>query len=241
MKKALEQGDIGVIVGGTKTAQTLFSMFKLNDIKKSAKFFRVFNPWLHFKYMEGDFLRKLIKTMVLMPSTLIKIKRRDIYSDVELIKNVSGDSAEEVKSYAYFYKKKNKNYVSWLLKCPILKTYSFHIKKGDKNLGTCVFYIKKLKFTSRGRIIYLPNLGNDLKLWRSVLYKALEFFKANKCCVVTSLASNHVSKKGYSTGMLKSIVKIPIFLKDTKNLITDFDLNTWDIQYIEGDRGYLHI
>jgi hypothetical protein len=241
MKKVLEMGDFGFITGGTNIARSLFPIFKLDYLKGGFKYFKIFNIWKFFNSLEDGFVKKILKTIVLLPAYFKKIKKNNIYEDLKLVEYNPDKFIQDLFLDNDFHKIINKDYLSWLLQCPTLKTYAFFIKKGQKNFGVCVFYIKKVKGTKRGRIVYLPFLGKNMKLWRSVLYKSFEFFKTQKCCSISSIATNNTWYAGYETGMFKFIKSRPIYLRDTKSKLKDIDIQNWNIQYTEGDSAYVKI
>jgi len=105
-------------------------------------------------------------------------------------------------------------------------------------LGICIFYIQEFGNIKRGRIVYLPNLSNDIILWRSVLYKCFEFFKTENCCSVSAFSRNDSIHSFYSLGMVKSRRKIPIFIKDKKHILKSDDIKNWYFQFTEGDLAY---
>jgi hypothetical protein len=239
MKKVLEKGDFGFTTGGTDKAHSLFPLFKLDYLKSGTKYFKIFNIWNFFNSIEGNFVKRLLKTVLLLPAYFKIIKKKNIYEDLKLVEYDPDMFVPDLLLDNDFHKPINKEYLSWLLQCPILKTYAFYIIKGQKNFGVCVFYIKEVKGTRRGRIVYLPFLGKDMKLWRSVLYKSFEFFNSQKCCSITSIATNSTLHAGYETGMFKFIKSRPIYLKDTKLKLEDIDIQNWNIQYTEGDSAFV--
>ncbi len=91
--------------------------------------------------------------------------------------------------------------------------------KGTTKLGVCIFFISEISGIKRGRIVYIPFLGQDLKLWKTVLHKSFEFFKSKKCCCVSAFTTNKTAIDGLSTCMFKFIKSQKIFIEtQEKNL-----------------------
>lgn len=241
MKKALEMGDFAFTTGGTKTALSLFPIFKFKQISKGYKYYRIFNLLKFFKSTDEGFISKTVKTILLIPSMFKIIPRSSIYSDLTLeLFDFESNIKEEFQDSS-FHKPITKDYLKWLTQCPLLETHVCNIKKGDRIIGICAFFIRKINSEFRGRIVYMSYLGEDKKLWKSALYKSFEFFKDKKCNSVSTIATNKEWMEGYSIGMSKFAKSRPIYIKDTKSELENVDLNNWSIQYTEGDTGYLNI
>lgn len=241
MKKVLEIGDFVFTVGGTKIAHTLFPIFKLEFLKGGYKYFKIFNISKFYISLEDNLLTKILKTILLMPAYFKKLESKNIYKDLKLTAYNPDTFTPDLLENKDFHKPLSKAHLSWLLDCPVGRAYAFNIKKGEKNFGVCVFYIKEFKNTCRGRIVYLPFLGKDLKLWRSVLFKSFEFFKAQGCCSISAIATNSTWHNGYQTGMVRFLKSRPIYLYDKKLKLKDIDLKNWNLQYNEGDSAYIKL
>lgn len=242
MKKALEMGDFAFTTGGTRTALTLFPIFKFKHINNGYKYYKVFNIWRFFRSTDEGLLSKSFKTLWLFPSIFKYIPKSSIYKDVNLIKYSKSDAdIQEAFNDKGFHKQIDKNYIHWLQRCPIHECFTFVINKGDQPIGICVFYIRQAGSEKRGRIVYLSYLGVDKKLWNSVLYKIFAFFKRHKCNSISTLATTEDWIFGYSKGMSKFIKPRPIYIKDSKLALKEIDLQNWNIQYTEGDTAYLNI
>jgi len=241
LKKALEQGDFGIAIGGTKIARELYSLFKFSNLMRRYKLFKIYSLRKFFSSLDDPFFIKIIKICVLLPGYINRINNKTVYKNVELIEYDKNNFVDEMYVGKVFQKVITKNYIDWLLRFPNAKTYGFIIKLGDNPLGMCIFYIREIGKVRRGRIVYSPFLGNDMKLWRSVIYKSLDFFKSKNCAFVTAVATNKTSLSGFSTGMFKFMKSQPILIKDTKHILKTVDINNWYMQYAEGDRFYMDL
>jgi len=240
-KKALKQGDFGMAIGGSKTARALYTIFKYSYLTERHKLFKIFSLRKYFLALEEPFTKRILKTLVLIPGYFRKINTKSVYEDISFVKYDKNSFVGEIYSEKVFHKSITNNYIEWLLQFPLAETYAFVVKLGKKTMGVCVFYILEVNKSRRGRIVYMPYLGNDIKLWQSVVNKSFDFFKNENCAYVTAVSTNRISLFGLSSGMFKFFKSQPIYIKDTKHKLEDINVNDWYMQYSEGDRFYMDL
>ncbi len=238
-KKVISLGDFGITISGSEKAQELYRLFKFNQISAIGQYYKVVNVKLTYKSLKR---KSLIKTLgmfgFLLPSYFIKTNASMLNKDIEFIPYTGKNYIDENKSVEVFKKDINQNYVDWLMRCPLHKTYAFGILYKNTNIGTCILYIEKDSF--KGRIVHMPYVGNDIQIWTSVLNNCLSFLEKEGCSIVDVLAHNDINKKAL---MKIGFVKIkkhskPLFIKDPNSLLKNGDLHKWFLQYSEGDKAY---
>ena len=132
-------------------------------------------------------------------------------------------------------------HIRWLLKCPILDTYAFTIKKEEAPIGIAVCYIKnRYNFLKTGRIIHISYLGNNINLWSEVINIINQFFVSKGCIIITALASHPnfiqaLKKVGYFTN--KRLSK-PFFFNNDKNILPEIPNDLFHFTFLEADLGY---
>ena len=242
LKKVLEQGDFGIALGGTTTAKNLYPVFKYKHLSNIDVYYKILNfRYFTNSHKRSNLTKRLGINAFLLPSYFKNSSHKSLYKDLNLIPYNGNNFVEEKEYDNIFNKKITKNYIDWLLDCPTLKTYAFSIKKGNDYLGICVLYIEKINNScNRGRIVHLPFLGFDKKIWVSVIEKCLLFLKRERCCFVSGLAHNDMNHKGFTeSGFIK--IKnhhTPIYVKDNNHKLNSIDLDNWNMQYSEGDQAY---
>lgn len=139
-----------------------------------------------------------------------------------------------------FQKNINNNYIDWLLQCPLVASFAFNINRGNKYLGVCVCYIGLVNNIKIGRIVYLPFLGNDTKVWVSVIENCLRIFKENNCAFVSAVGSHKMNQIGLKkAGFIgNSLEKISVWVSDKMQTTENIDFNTMHVQFSDG--GDLH-
>jgi len=176
-KKVLSLGDFSFAIGGTNEALSLFPLFKLKETLRIHQFYKI----LDLCKFSRSFKRKNKKKTLgmigyLLPSFFYKTNK-DVYPDLKFIRYTGLNYTKEQNTKNVFRKEITKNYIDWLLACPVAQSYAFTIKKGNINYGVCVLYIKKIKKYNRGRIIHLPFLGDNKSLWNAVISQCIKIFK----------------------------------------------------------------
>lgn len=240
-KKVLNLGDFGITIEGSKTAIDLYALFKYKYVSEIQQNYKILDLKKAFKSLHrNNFIKTIGMFGYLLPSYFINSKKKTLYNDIELIKYDGSNYPESMEYNSVFKKEINKNYYDWLLNCPVLKTQGFIIKKGGVFFGTVVLYIKEEENIKKGRIIHLPYLGNDIKIWKSVIGKCITYLKDQNCCIVDSLAHNDMNSESYIQSGFINIKKHskPLYIKDPNHLLNTIDLNNWFLQYSEGDKGY---
>lgn len=239
-KKISELGDVAIAIGGTEIARKLYPMFKYQYLIHDRYFYKVLNLFNYYKTLKRrNVLKKIGMFGVLAPSYFRRPSKKDLYKDV-FFEPYSGDNFVGEENYSnVFQKKVTKNYIDWLLKCPRLTSFAFVIRKGQEKLGICVLYVQNFGNTMKGRIVHLPFLGYDKKLWASVIAKCISFLKKQGCNSISSVAINDRCQKGlYATGFINiKIHREEIYFKDPKHELDKFDINSWHFQFSEGDLG----
>ena len=244
-KKVMSLGDFNMAVEGSEMAQNLYSLFKLKQVSKADVYYKVFNLVDYYKSLkEKGFLEKVKLLGVLFSTRFINAKKKPVHYEVKLTPYSPGNSSIQGNQESVFSKVLSEQYVDWLLNCPVLKTYAFNIIIDKVDYGLCVLYLQKVNGIMRGRIVHLPNMGINEKIWSSVIDKCLSFFKEKKCCSITTLAHHKMYHSCFLDSGFKKIKKHskPIFIKDINNVLSSVDLKkNWNFQYSEGDKAYRSI
>lgn len=243
-KKILSFGDFTFVISGSETALNLYSLFKLNKALEIVQFYKILNLYALLKsYKRKNFIKTYGVIGYLLPSYYKNSNKKTLYQDIEFIQYDGKDYLEELNFDGAFKKEISKNYVDWLLSCPVVNSIAFQIKRGHKKYGICVLYIKTVNKVKRGRITYLPFLGNDKKLWNSVITKCIEFFKKEKCCFITGQSYHETVTTCYLDSGFIKIDKHhdPLFIKDSKSKLQSMSIENWHLQYAEGDKAYIEI
>jgi hypothetical protein len=238
MKQAISQGEFSFVIGGTQEAQNLYPLFGFIPVQHRYKLFNIFNPMEFFNSLDAPFVSRFAKTLILMPACIKSISEKSIYQDIQLTEYTKNDPIPACHENI-FEKKLSRNYINWIMNCPLVDSFAFKITKGKTVLGVCLLFVKHVKNIKRGRIVYLPYLGKDKKLWRSVISKILGFLKSQNCCAVSAIATNEDALNGMSTCLFRLAKSQTIFVKSGKDTLNDINLQNWHIQYTEGDKAYL--
>lgn len=241
LKKVITLGDFGIAIGGSETAKDLYALFKYKYVSNINHFYKILNLQESFRSLHRKSLIKTIGMFAyLLPSYFSNPKESSLYKDIQLIKYDGSNYVKDIVYNSIFKKETNNSYIDWLLDCPLLNAHAFTIKKGKKFLGTCVLYIKEEEKIKKGRIVYLPYMGEDVKIWKSVIEKCISFLKKEKCCIISSVAHNSMNQNFYSKSGFTNFKKHykPLYIKDSKNILENVDLKNWLLQYSEGDKGY---
>ncbi len=239
-KKVLSLGDFSFAIGGTNKAFSLFPLFKFKESFRIHQFYKILDLYEFSKSFKRKSKRKTLGMIgYLLPSFFYK-SHRNLYPDVEFLKYTGLNFIKEQNLNKTFKKEISKNYVDWLLACPVVQSYAYLIKKGNINYGICVLYIAKTKKYKRGRIVHLPFLGNDKRLWNTVISQCTHIFRKEKCSFITAQSYNQFVTSGYlDTGFIKiDKHNHPLFIKDPKNKLKSINLEDWHLQYSEGDKFY---
>lgn len=240
-KKVSELKEVAIAVWGAPKAKELYKMFKYKHLIYSDNYYKVLKPFSYFRIIEGSsMLKKFALFTYLMPSYInFKYKKKNTY-DINLVEYNYNNFTQEKLYDNIFAKRVTKNYIDWLLKCPSVETYGFVVKKGDEGLGICVLYKKKINNTYKGRIVHLPYLGDDYKLWSSVIDKCSSFLKSQGCCFISAIGIHKTAKSAFSESKYTLFKRHsePIYVKDGDNKIEPFNIDNWYFQYSEGEIAF---
>lgn len=239
-KKILEYGDFALAIQGSNVAQDLYKLFKYKYISKAHTLSKILNIKGFFIYTKGKgWLNRFGLTSLLLPSLFFNFVKKNSRSNSIKLLPYDGILINNNKS-DYFSKILTNEYLNWAMRCPLLKSHAFNIFSNKEHIGSCLLYINEVNSVKVGRFVHLSFLGKDKSLWKNVINECLRFLKNEGCCLVTTLAHNKFCVSGFkSSGFLN--IKIgdkPIFIRDTKDILKNIDLETWHLQYSEGDKAY---
>jgi hypothetical protein len=240
-KKAIEISEVGMTIGGSQAAKNIYPVFKLKYVGDINTYIKVFRPVRYFFSLDNDLVRKCGNLLLTIPSFL-SFKRADTRNI--LLKPYSASTNIEANKNSIVQKQISDPYIKWLLNCPVVEAFAFHIYSNDQFIGNAVCYKSKEKNNIfRGRIVYVPHLGNNLKLWQSVFYSLEKFLKSQGCVSISGLGFDSNTKKAFeSFGYVDFKRKRkPFYIKDNKNMLEGINLLDWHLQYTEGDKAYRSI
>jgi len=126
--------------------------------------------------------------------------------------------------------------ISWLQQCPSLESRVLTVYRGEIPLGVLFIYINRHHGThATGRIVHLPNMGEDLRAWLSVLVHSESLFRELGCKSFTTYAGHPVFLKAVNMLGYCNDFKRPAWVLDPQKRLAD---RTWHLTYIEGDHGF---
>jgi hypothetical protein len=240
LKRVLELGEFGFGVEGTQMAQDVFLKFKYSKVGQRFLYKKTYNPIKYFVKSDKSFIDKILRIIPLLPRYIMSFKKVPVYNDVKLTSYNGNNYIEEKFSDVVFQVIINKNFIDWLSDCPFLNTHVFCIKRKNKNYGMLVLYINENRPEKRGRIVYLPYLGTDKKIWNSVIKKAVSFFKQNNCYTIDTIGINQDHTDSLLRfGFIKSTKPQPVFIRDPNQILLNVDFDNMHMQYTEGDNAYI--
>jgi hypothetical protein len=240
-KKAIEMSEVGITIGGSQAAKNIYPVFKLKYVGDINSYIKVLKPLKYFFSLNTDFIHKCGNLLLTIPSFL-SFKKADT-QDI-LLKPYSSSTESETNKTEVLQKQITDPYIQWLLNCPVVEAFAFHVYYKNQFMGNVVCYkSKENKNINGGRIVYLPYLGNDIKIWQSVIYSLEKFLKSQGCVSISGLGFHSETKKAFeSLGYVDFIRKRkPFYVKDNKNLLEGINLLDWHLQYTEGDKAYRSI
>lgn len=240
LKKVSNLGDFAISIAGSELGQSLYPILKYKKISKIDIYYKILNFNKFYKSLDGKaFIRKIGLSAILLPSYFRKSKIKTAENSVELVPYIGNNFILDKSKNGIFKKKVTKNYLDWLLECPLVESYAFVVKNGDKELGMCVVYIKTTNKIKKGRIVHLPFLGKDDKLWSNVIDRCVHFLRKKDCCLVTGLAHHKMTHEGFlNSGFILKQHNKPVYIKDPNENLKSISLKNWHIQFSEGDKGY---
>ena len=241
LKKVLSLAEFGIAIQGSETAKQLYPLFKYRFLSTGFEYYKILNLKNVFLSLKRTTPIKTFGMLAYLLPTLLNQPSKNQYSKYITFIPYKRELFIDGPEYMGIFRKRiNSNYIDWLLGCPKVKTYGFSIQFKDKCLGTCVLYIQKTGNFYKGRIVHLPFLGYDQNLWVAVIDQCIEFFKKKNCCLITGFAHNKINKSIFlESGFLtwKNFGR-DVFVKDTMNKLSAYDLENWYLQYSEGDKAY---
>ena len=128
--------------------------------------------------------------------------------------------------------------LNWFKKCESLESYIFSVKHGNINYGILYLYKSRNRYGADGRIHHLPNMGNDLRLWISLIEKIENYFKFLGCVNISVCCTHPTFLKALDVLRYRMIEKNNIWIFDPKNKINNKKIH---LTYIEGDHGFRNL
>ncbi len=246
LNKVLSQGQFSMTVQGSDIAQKLYYAFNLKVIGAARVYIKVFYPRSYFISMkERGLYSRLGNFVSAMPSYLNKYqqKQKKSLSICEIGINQMSKNVPYLNK-EYFEKEVTFEYLRWMASCPILETHLFEIHNENVFMGYCLCFIKSFaNGTSRGRVVYKPNFGNNKKLLRELLSYLQDFFIKRGCCSITILAldktSSDVLEEQHFVNCRRK--QKPIYIKSKNGALKNLTTDKWYMQYTEGDKAYRDI
>ena len=241
LKKVSDRGEFAIAIAGSQLGQSFYSMFKYKFLDSAPVYYKVIKPLKYLKSLKrSSNLKTFGMVAYLLPSYLKYPKKNNSYNSISFEKYNGLNYFEEVPESLIFIKKMTKNYLDWLLKCPLVNTEAFLVRKGNLPIGMCVFYIKNINGSNFGRIIHIPHLFSDHEIWTTILQYCIKYFKTMNCSVISALVHDPESQMAFQkTGFISIHDHAkPVYLKDKNNLLQNIDMKNWHLQFDEGDKMY---
>ena len=241
--KIMKLADFGFAIEGSETAINTYRIAKLDYKYDAYIYYKIFKPCAYFLTEHRNSFSRICKTLYLLRSYLRKAGRTSIKEDVSLIKYKPGDKISNDYASKVLYNKESSEHIKWLLDCPVVDSFAFYLMVDKKILGVVVCYIRKFNNnTKRGRIVHIPYLGKDLKLWQRCIELAEDFLRKEGCSSVTVFANNgDLLKSLKDSGYIRDIHKKPVFIRDDKKLLDHVPVRDWHLTFYESDKGYRNI
>lgn len=239
-KKVLALSDMIISVGGSDVAKTLYPLFKFKSLANNAIYYKVVHPINYLKSLKTKGPMQRMKLLgYLLPSYFKRLSATKMVNDLEFL-DYNDQIFEEPKNKTGFYKRITKNYLDWLLECPLVESMAFNIKYNNDFIGTCILYIDSVENVKRGRIVYVPHIDQDQKLANTVIRQCVELLIDENCCLITCLSRTIMNQTALkNNGFIKIDGHSTLLnIKDSKNLLTEEHINNWHFQYAEGDDAY---
>lgn len=235
--KALKLGDFAFTIHGSKIALEVYHAVNLKYVTQGYAYTKVLNIIRYIKSDKKSFIKAGIRSLIyhgrIRSSPGIKGMKITEYRGEPSHSNVNWNSLSIVPT-----NERNQ----WILGCPIVESFSFSVIHHNKTIGTCICYIHKdSNDIKRGRIVSIPNFGNDLIAYRFIISELEKYLHARGCCVISVLALNGVFRialrnQGYRT--LKRISKVFVFLRDPEKILKFIPISEWHLMHYEKDLGF---
>ena len=128
--------------------------------------------------------------------------------------------------------------LNWFKKCESLESYIFSVKHDNTNYGILYLYKSRKRYGADGRIHHLPNMGNDLRLWISLIEKIENYFKLLGCVNISVCGTHPTFLKALDVLRYRMIEKNNFWICDPQNKIKNKKIH---LTYIEGDHGFRNL
>ena len=240
-KKVSNLGEVSVAVEGTAVAQKLYTMFKYKNVASANCYYKVLKVKSFYTGLKRkNYLMKLAMFGYLLISYFKTSLKKNTYTDVHLIPYDYKNFVKPLVDNSVLQKEITNSFIDWLLDCPSVKTLCYVLKKGDQELGMCVMYIKEQNKIFIGRIIQLPYLGMDNKLWVSAISKCVEALRNYNCSVVSIVSLHHSMNIGIKNSGFEKIKRhsLSIYLKDKEDKFKLLNTHDWHFLFSEADISF---
>ena len=238
-KKILKLGSVGIAIGGSDTAKDLYPLFKFKQISTIDIFYKILNyPETYKSFSSKKYFLRIGLISYLFFKNIRNFFNDVNYDDIHL-EPYTGSDYKEVESQT-LSKKVTKKHIDWLLRCPKLESFAFHISHNEEYFGICIVYVQDFKNYKKGRIVHLPHLGNKPIVWKKVISKITDFLYTKNCCLITGLGHNVMNRSGFINSGFVTIKghSKPLYIKDHKQITETFAIHEWLLQYSESDKAY---
>ncbi len=245
-KKVLQHGDFNLTIEGSLLAQSIYPMFGLKNVGCSHTCMKLLKPLQYYLSFENKPLYRRLGNFAIMLQSFIK--KTPKVKGVLDINEVNINDIDKNVPYLYknyLEKKMSANYIKWLLKCPVNKSFGFEIYNKDKFIGYSVCYVHRIKGKyNRGRIVYIPNFESNNLLSEDLIAFLTRFLKKKGCASISmSLMDLNLLNVVKGSGFIDYTSKDkPIFVRPSNILETiGVNVDNWYMQYTEGDKAYRNI
>lgn len=236
MKKVLADRSVAMAIGGTDFSAKLLPLFQFRKVLIRHKYYRIFNPIQFYSTLKIPWKRRIIKTLVLLPSMFIPQKAQMAHSRITLEPCGDRDPGQyQGLSKSVIEKKITAQYLSWLKRSPNAVCHPFFVCEEGKPVGLFVGLVHNIKKGTYGSIAHLSYLGEKQHRWKDALCLITAFFRAQGCCAMSAVASNVHATRAFSKSMQRFIVSEPVLVRDSANTLADHAPEQWHIQFSEGD------
>ena len=234
-------GDISIIYEGTESAQRIYpkaGFYKLGNIFSYRTSLKLPQP-------TGLFFNKKFPTYIrnLSSSILDVLMRCHKTVKIDPLINLKPYNHEIKSSHQLLFHNVLSNYpdkeiIDWLIKCNFLDSHIFTVHKNKKMFGILFLYIKKYKTYSMGRINHLPNIGDNINDWLSLLIE-IEIIFRNLNCSTFSVYSTHPTLiKALNILGYRNVRTRAIWAFDNDDYLKE---KTYHLTYLEGDHGFRNL
>jgi len=239
-KKVLSLGDFGMAIGGSYEAQDVYPVFKLKFQYFYNEYYKLIHPIRFIRSRQKSLINNLGYTLLAARSFLQPVRKNTI-EGLEIQSQAASNPFQNTdNTWDTMHKVLSAGYMKWLLNCPLVDSYSYTISYKGKYLGIAIIYISILKGVRRGRIVHIPFLGDNIKVWTNVIAYLNAYLKGKGCCYISAVANTPIMKKALDRMSFSNIrrQRKPFFIKDENHILDNIPLTNWHLQYSEGDKAY---